>query len=311
MARRIAPDGSAEAEIMSLKANTSMYLEHLGAHEQDDDVSWRERVIGHYDEDAERWEIMERDNIIHPGSLFMHWWSLFLAFFILVCVLFTPFQIGFSYLATFSGTNPQFFWACFNPIMDLFFVADMVVNFRSAYYDDGELVQDWKRISSSYFKTWFTIDFLATFTSIIIGIVEQNDHSGLQHVRILRMLRLFKLFNVLKLRKVNWEFFHSEKGRDETHWTKTVAKLLIIFAKLAGVCHVMGCIFYFISADNKAAGNPNWVDIYFPCVDPEDTAEVCGHNMGVIARYQASLYWAFVTATTVGELQRNVKTTAQ
>ena len=41
---------------------------------------------------------------------------------------------------------------------------DILVNFNSAYYDNnGNLVKDRKTIVSNYLKTWFLLDFIASF----------------------------------------------------------------------------------------------------------------------------------------------------
>jgi hypothetical protein len=58
-----------------------------------------------------------------------------------------------------------------------------------------------------------------------------------------------------------------------------------------------GCLFYFLAKLNEEAGFPNWVDTYF---EDKGDGKPFGHDTDVFNKYMASLYWAFVTCTTVG-----------
>ena len=53
--------------------------------------------------------------------------------------------------------------------IDLIFLCDLLVNFFSAFEDDKMvLIDDRKKIISSYFRGWFAIDFLSIFPMDII-----------------------------------------------------------------------------------------------------------------------------------------------
>lgn len=48
--------------------------------------------------------------------------------------------------------------------MDVSFVLDIYLNFRTAYCDEeGKLVRDAKRIAFTYLKSWFLVDFISIF----------------------------------------------------------------------------------------------------------------------------------------------------
>jgi hypothetical protein len=70
-----------------------------------------------------------------------------------------PYRWGFGIHVP-SGS----FWFLFEIIVDLYFVSDIVVNFRTAYVDDeagGQIIQNPKMIAVQYCKGWFSIDILA------------------------------------------------------------------------------------------------------------------------------------------------------
>jgi hypothetical protein len=262
----------------------SAMLQALKSQGNEESPSLHQRLMGYQDPVTGRWETITTSIfLIHPRSQFMVYWNFLLAFFILVCVVYIPFQVAFAYKA-------NAFWVAFNPLMDAFFVTDIFINFVLAYYDDGELVQGFKVIARNYLRTWFVIDFISTYNFLVVFALNMANVKLLSNLRILRLFRLFKLLNVVKLRKLNFNSFKINDS-DDMHWTKTLTKIMIIFLKLSFVCHLMGCSFYFIAHEAEAAGERNWVSVYF---------EEKGHEEDLVVLYEAALYWAFVTVTTVG-----------
>ena len=89
---------------------------------------------------------------------------------ILILVMYTAIEIPFS--VTYILPEPrevQWFWKeptvlnmC-NLLVDLMFVIDIVINFRSTYIKEetDEIVSDPKNIACHYLKTWFVVDFVA------------------------------------------------------------------------------------------------------------------------------------------------------
>lgn len=69
-----------------------------------------------------------------------------------------PFNIAFVPLNENTG------WFVIDTIIDFGFIADIFVNFFSAYYDDdGNLVTENRRIAKKYLTTWFFVDLVASF----------------------------------------------------------------------------------------------------------------------------------------------------
>lgn len=56
-------------------------------------------------------------------------------------------------------------------IVDLMFIADILINFRTSYLHNGEAVMDQKKIAINYLKSWFAIDTIAAipFDLLLFG----------------------------------------------------------------------------------------------------------------------------------------------
>ena len=72
--------------------------------------------------------------------------------------------------------------AIINLIVDLFFIIDIPINFRSASVDKNteEVICDPKEIAVLYLKTWFVVDFVA---AIPFEFLANPEHEGVsRHV---------------------------------------------------------------------------------------------------------------------------------
>ena len=80
--------------------------------------------------------------------------------------------------------------AAVDVVVDLFFISDIIINFRTAYHkDDGELQLDTRAIALSYARSWFVLDLVA---SVPIDWFLPNS-AGIGVAKIPRLLRLFRL----------------------------------------------------------------------------------------------------------------------
>jgi hypothetical protein len=177
----------------------------------------------------------------------------------------------------------------------------MFLTFRTAYFDaNRHLVTDLGDIARHYFRGWFVIDFLSTFSIDQIAAPFVDDPSNLRIIkllRILRLARLAKLFNLLK----NGPLY--EKFEDLTSQINPgVFRLPSLFMFLLFCAHIIACIWYGGSPTTGAS----WVRSYFfgdndgaaveigsPLSgDPTDTS---GPVSTVGQYYLASFYWALAT----------------
>ena len=91
-----------------------------------------------------------------PGK---HVWD----FLIMVLLVFTCFAVPFQLAFTVTPGNILTPYNAFDVFVDSCFMSDVVVNFFTAYYDEGHYIDDFTKIKVHYLKTWFLLDVAGSF----------------------------------------------------------------------------------------------------------------------------------------------------
>ena len=101
----------------------------------------------------------ERCCFFIPGSAMLQFWQIFQAFTLVYIAFVYPIREGFDSRTT---VGSKAFYV--DVVVDLWFVADIFVNFRSAYRleETKVLIVDQKEIAKRYLKGWFLIDFVSS-----------------------------------------------------------------------------------------------------------------------------------------------------
>jgi hypothetical protein len=110
----------------------------------------------------------------------------------MLCAIFNCFTIPFKVAYEPPGMDSARF-ALTNILVDLIFLLDILVNFRTTYIDShGEEVVDPRRIAYNYLKLSFWVDLCATIPldSILHGITGTDNPT-------------YELFGILKLGRLN------------------------------------------------------------------------------------------------------------
>ena len=91
----------------------------------------------------------------------------------------------------------------FDMVIELFFIMDIVVHFRTSFVDmSGRIIYDQKKIAIHYLKGWFILDFLAALPFEALYFINQSWVSILHlflatvahaHNLVLRVLSAFKM----------------------------------------------------------------------------------------------------------------------
>ena len=72
--------------------------------------------------------------------------------------------------------------------VDLFFICDIIINFRTAYYDEAsKLVIDREKIWKQYTSTWFVPDVISSIPVQIIHFIDQSA-SNLMALKMVRLI---------------------------------------------------------------------------------------------------------------------------
>jgi CRP-like cAMP-binding protein len=232
-----------------------------------------------------KYEIM-RPWIMHPDSIFVQFWNVAMAICILFAVIYVPFTLSFGYQPKLANGGIEAACECMQILMDLYFFLDIFVEFRIAIVVEGELVQNTSTIASSYLRSWFTLDFLSTFGSLIGKLLPQI--AILSNARVVKLMRILKLMRMAKLKQIMEAIEEMGVG----HEMKVAGKLIQLSMLTLIITHLVGCGFYAL-AFYVNEEEMNWIVAY---TDMDDW----NTQMSIGSKYLQSLYWAYVTVTTVG-----------
>jgi potassium voltage-gated channel Eag-related subfamily H protein 7 len=136
--------------------------------------------------------------IISPTTPWMRKWDLFMVVLLGFCAIVTPWEVAFL--------EPEInglYWI--NRLVDIGFVADMVINFMLAYYDNEAALFIWDqdKITKHYLTGWFSIDLVSIFPFDSMGMMMNSGAvSQLKVLRVVRLLRLIKLLRIFKTSRI-------------------------------------------------------------------------------------------------------------
>jgi CRP-like cAMP-binding protein len=210
--------------------------------------------------------------LIRPDGPVRVSWDCGLSVLLIYIALVTPWTFGFESVHTKALER-------IDTIIDAVFMADVVLNFRTAYYRQEVLVVDTKAIIINYLKTWFFLDFLTAFP--FQAMQEGVFWEHLQAAKLMKIAKILKVFRLLKLGKIKQmlqdsDFFNMVEDHTMSSYSQTMLQLVRIFVTLFLMCHWMSCF--------MGASGHNW---------SLDSA-------GGVLEYPTALYWAMQTLTTVG-----------
>ena len=230
---------------------------------------------------------LEGSSIIDPDGNFRRKWDV-MQMILLVYVAFgVPFRLGFSVpVVIWSG------WFWFDAFVDVYFVSDIAISFRTAFYNSrGELEVNKDLIKRGYVKSWFIIDVASCFPgSYISYFFGDNGTSGSKTIKLLRMFRLLKLLRLARFNRL------LQRYEEEFYSLMTTFKLGKLVILMIVIGHWLSCMWFAIGSMNSdyldTHGQPiiGWVDQEFGGAATKN----------VFFYYGKSFYWAVMTMTTVG-----------
>jgi len=121
--------------------------------------------------------------ILHEKGKKKQYWDGFIGIQIVYSVFMIPVQIGFS-------SEPSDDMFIFNLIMDGFFMLDILVGSRTAYFcEKDDVIQTIpKKIRAHYLKNWFFIDFFSSipFDAILTQFLNATHFSSIRLIKVVR-----------------------------------------------------------------------------------------------------------------------------
>lgn len=175
-------------------------------------------------------------------------------------------------------------------MIDSLFLLDLVLTFRTAYFDDGgdHLVIVPSRIAREYLATWFVPDLLGSLPIDSIVSAAYNSNANFTLARLFKVVRLLRLFKILRLLKIGYA---TEFMEDYLRLSPAVINLVTMLVQVFFVGHLVACILFGLSS--VIARTPWWgrdVPTVHPVMD----------DASLFSQYILSLYWTFTIMSTVG-----------
>ncbi|KAL5019568.1 hypothetical protein ScPMuIL_002460, partial [Solemya velum] len=188
-----------------------------------------------------------------PRFLFLHYspfkavWDWIILFLVLYTAVFTPYSAAFllnedetrmklnrdaATRIQNAATSKADLLVIIDLMVDLMFIVDILINFRTTYLHNGEVVTDQQKIAINYVKTWFVIDTIAAipFDLLLFG---SGTSDTMTVTGVLKTARLLRLLRVVR----RIEHF-AEYG---------AAVLLLLMVTFTLIAHWLACIFYAIA----------------------------------------------------------------
>lgn len=185
-------------------------------------------------------------SIRDPDSLFSQIWDMLQLVLLLMVCFYVPLRVGFSVEVPLWSYE---FWQ--DAAIDIYFVVDIIMQFRSAYYDSaGHLIVDTAKIRKHYLRGWFFVDFvcvlpLGYFSYFTAGEGEgEGTSSSFRAVKSLRLLRMGKMMRLAKVYKMLQKY-------DNVAELKPLISIagLIFLVFLAS--HLLACFWFLIGVSDQ------------------------------------------------------------
>ena len=158
-------------------------------------------------------------------------WDLVIIFLAIYNSFQIPFEIAFN---PEKMKSPGFI--ALNTSIDLVFLMDIIVNFRTTFYDieTGDEVFDAKRTGRRYLRSRFTIDLLSTLPfDNIAAIFTASSSPVLQLFSLLKLVRISRLGRIIERMNVTQDM-------------KNALKLFKLIFVIIIYIHCLACLWYVI-----------------------------------------------------------------
>jgi len=169
-------------------------------------------------------------------------------------------------------------------IIDTFFVADIIISFRTAYKDEnGDMIRDFALIRTHYFKGSFPIDIAATLP-LLVTITElalQSAGNGEEEYQITEVLSVLSLLKCIRLFRLSRLIKFLQRFK-----VGNALKLLWLFMFFSLAAHSLACLTIKFSTLTEDENSPGW----FYILKDEPWSK----------QYVSGLYFMTTTLTTVG-----------
>jgi potassium voltage-gated channel Eag-related subfamily H protein 7 len=238
------------------------------------------------------------DPVLNPNGYYMTAYDMI----VLVALIYTTFVTPYEVAILPTAMNKRFI---VNWCVDSIYIFDMLRSFFTAYEDkvSNVLISSNKMIIKNYLRTWFFIDFVSIIPFDTLTLVIGPKFAKVKAIKVIRLLRL------LKLAKIFRSFALYDKYKAQFSIPLNFVSLLQNCVKLAVAAHWFACIWImcatmqcdleclqedrqrFLAGEEIQTQGQSWIQ------QVQIAEEV---EFGPYPIYQAGMYWAIATITSVG-----------
>jgi hypothetical protein len=196
--------------------------------------------------------------MIHPKSKRRALWDILILIIVVYVAIEYPLRFIFNY-----KTNTVLF--ALDIVTTIIFCIDIIVQFRTSYIEQGQVVSDSKKVAKKYLKSWFIIDAVSGIPFEIL-----LNLTGM-YGQLFKILRLVRLGRILKLFKLNKLFIERSRSYNIQ---PGILRLVVFLLWISLISH--------------------WIALGWLHIGGVSEEKVNSHE------YLRSIYWTVTTLTTIG-----------
>jgi len=209
--------------------------------------------------------------MLHPRSRLRLAWDMTIALLLVYIATVIPYTISWG--DAFTQTTKDR-WAIIDWGVDILFVLDLIMNFRTGIIDIGtsEVIMDWELVGLHYIRGWFSLDLVS---SVPIDRFTSFNSQMLKLAKIGKIARILKILRPATAR----------------NFTESLSDMMSSFAQR---CSRRSGVFWMLCL------LAHWLACVLKLSDPEmltSYQDVAGFGD---REYLTALYWSMTTLTTVG-----------
>eukprot|EP01041_Mallomonas_annulata_P009477 gene9477-19685_t len=221
------------------------------------------------------------NTLLNPRSTFILYWQTLNLLVTVISLLIVPVEVAFS------REEMGYWFLVLGSSFEMFFTADLLINFNLPVQDkaSGFVVGERLKILSYYFRFWFWIDFVSALPFDTVSLIIGNASS--YHASIifasLRIVRVLKVSVMLRMLRADLIITNLQGFLSTSHEQLQLVKLL--FYMLVTI-HSLACGLFLVAEVEQA--DINWLEMN----------NLMSAHVGT--KYIVAVYWAAMTATTIG-----------
>jgi len=274
--RRLQYDEGIGIDLSQSKAKTSMRPGMF------DDVNDSDSRTGRR---AQQWcDLFRCSNfLIHPNSKFHMVYSTMSLFILLFDLTSLPVLIAWD-------MPLEGFWGISSWATPCFWTVDILINFLTGFYKEGELIITFSGISTHYIRSWFFPDIVVVvsdWTSMLVGVGMGDSVKMLRFTKLGRLLRMVGMMRMLRIIRIVEEMAENKMSEG----SRLAFRMINFFAFIMLVAHFLSCAWFFIGTAGPSVSDTGAHWINFASVPLGD--EVLDFvDAGTSYQYAVSLHWA-------------------